>query len=103
MATFFLYKQDKQEGVRKQNPDMKISDITCQISDLWKKEADHVKADYLVIYDQNKKKYDENMAAYVKEHGKPDKRKKKKNKDDDKKEKKAKKNAEKKGKTSAAK
>ena len=28
MASFFLYKQDKQETIRTENPEMKISDVT---------------------------------------------------------------------------
>lgn len=102
MATFFLYKQDKQEQIRKENPTLKISEITCKISEDWKQESAETKAGYLTTYEKNKGKYDIDMKEYVEKYGKPEKRKKKKSKEE-KAEKKAKRNAKlalKEGKTS---
>ena len=47
---------------------------------MWKNESEDVKKTYLDTYEKNKKLYDEEMEKYIKEHGKPEKRRKDKKK-----------------------
>lgn len=74
MSAFFLYKTDKYPDVSKQNPNVRISELTKIISEQWGTEPQEVKTRYQQRYLQDKEKYDAKMKDYISKHGKPAKK-----------------------------
>lgn len=92
MAAFFLYKSQHYHDFVKTHPEKKIAHITKLISEQWTKEPQEVKDRFQQKYHVLKKKFDEEMKAFIESYGKPPIRKRKiKKEKKDKKEKKEKK------------
>lgn len=77
MAAFFLYKSDRYQEFVKTYPDKRIAELTKLISQDWAKEPQGVKDGYQQRYQEQKRHFDAEMAAFVAEHGKPLPRKRK--------------------------
>lgn len=77
MAAFFLYKNDRYSEFSKLHPEKKIAELTKLISEEWMRESASVKEGFQQRYLEQKKRFDEQMKAYIDEHGKPPARKRK--------------------------
>eukprot|EP01017_Pseudomicrothorax_dubius_P013636 TRINITY_DN1607_c0_g3_i3.p1 TRINITY_DN1607_c0_g3~~TRINITY_DN1607_c0_g3_i3.p1 ORF type:complete len:126 (-),score=54.77 TRINITY_DN1607_c0_g3_i3:120-497(-) len=78
MSTFFHYKKDILDDVKKSNPDKKITELTKIVSVMWKKIDDETKRKYEKLAEKNKEDYEAAKRSYEDEHGKIEKKKRKK-------------------------
>ena len=68
-----MYKRDRYEAVVTENPNLGISEIVKIISREWRETVSaEIKESYKQKYEENKEKYLQEMADYVKKYGKPE-------------------------------
>lgn len=64
LASFFLFKKEIYEAVKKDNPDCKITELTKIIAEKWKNVDEKTKKGYENLHLENKKKYEVERQAY---------------------------------------
>jgi high mobility group protein B3 len=66
LTTYIMYSNDRRQEVREANPEMKATEVTKEISKMWREVNDEEKKHYQSIYNENKKKFDEERELYHK-------------------------------------
>lgn len=66
LTPYFLYCADKREGVKKANPDAKVTEISKVLGAWWKAESEEVQNKYKAQFEANKKRYEAEVAALEK-------------------------------------
>lgn len=77
LSAFFLFRGEVYDDVKAKNPNAKITEITKIISEKWSKVDEATKTRLEEEYHTNKGVYDEEKAAYEKQYGKIERKKKK--------------------------
>jgi hypothetical protein len=66
LTTYIMFSNDKRGEVREANPEMKATEVTKEISKMWREVNDEEKEHYQSIYNENKKKFEEERELYHK-------------------------------------
>lgn len=64
LTAYFFFANDKRPEIREQNPDMKITEISKVIGEMWKDTSDEEKAKYQKMADADKDRYAQEMKDY---------------------------------------
>lgn len=78
LSAFFLYKGDVYEQTKKENPDLKITELTKLISEKWNAIDANTKTKYEKKTAEAKQKYEKELQDYVDKYGEVDKKKRSK-------------------------
>jgi len=63
-AAWQMFYSDNREEVKKQNPNLRASDITKKLGEMWRQCDENTKRRYLNDYQARKIEYDQKLAAY---------------------------------------
>lgn len=63
-TTYLLFCGDKRDDVKRKNKEMKATEITKKLGEMWKALSEDKKAKYKKIYEEDKARYDEEMKDY---------------------------------------
>mmetsp|Transcript_22284 Transcript_22284/g.25802 ORF Transcript_22284/g.25802 Transcript_22284/m.25802 type:complete len:118 (-) Transcript_22284:202-555(-) len=80
LTAFFIYKGDIYQQIKKENPDMKMTELTKVISEKWNNVDAATKSKYEKKNEEAKERYEKELKEYIAEHGEPDKKKRGKKK-----------------------
>lgn len=80
LSSFFLYKKEVYDKVKKEQPQLAMTEITKVVSERWKKEERSVVEKFQKIAKKEKEVYDQVMAKYREKYGDQLKKKKKEEK-----------------------
>ena len=70
MTAFLLYSGANREAIKKEHPDMKVTEISKQLGKQWRGMNDRQKSSFVKEAKKLKKKYDKEKAKYDKEKAK---------------------------------
>ncbi|KPA80415.1 putative high mobility group protein-like tdp-1 [Leptomonas pyrrhocoris] len=74
LSAYFIFVNDNRDKVREKNPEMKLTEILSEVGSMWKALSESEKARYQKLADEDKKRFDADMAAYTAKGGKVFKR-----------------------------
>ncbi|CAI2379542.1 unnamed protein product [Moneuplotes crassus] len=74
MTAYFLFMKEQRSVVKESNPDMKVSEISKELGKLWAELSDTEKEKFKNLAAEAKLQYDEDLKAYITEHGEPSKK-----------------------------
>lgn len=77
LTAFFIYKGDIYETIKKENPDLKMTELTKIISEKWNSIDAATKSKYEKKNEEAKEKYEKELKAYVAKYGEIEKKKRK--------------------------
>jgi len=77
LTAFFLFKEDVYPQVKKENPDMKITEITKIIAKQWREADDETKQKFEKKNEEAKKKHEKDVKEYEEKYGPIEKKKRK--------------------------
>jgi hypothetical protein len=69
LSSYIFFCNDKREEIKKNNPEMKTTEIMAEMGKLWKVLSDKKKKPYEDKAAEDKKRYEEEMKNYVPEEG----------------------------------
>ncbi|EGR30621.1 nonhistone chromosomal protein lg, putative, partial [Ichthyophthirius multifiliis] len=80
LSSFFLFKQENHEKVKKQHPNARITQLISMMAEQWKKASIQEKQKYEGQYAEAKAKYEQELIEYQNKYGKIKSQKSKRNK-----------------------
>ena len=83
LTAFFIYKADVYDDVKKDNPSLKMTELTKLISEKWGKVDASTKTKYEKKNEEAKEKYEQEKQDYIDKYGEIEKKTKKSKKGDD--------------------
>ncbi|KAG5490471.1 hypothetical protein JKF63_00591 [Porcisia hertigi] len=69
LSAYIIFVNENREKLKKQNPDMKNTELLSEMGSLWKKASEEEKNRYQKLAEEDKLRYDREMAAYVSRGG----------------------------------
>jgi len=64
MTAYFFFLADKREEVMKANPDLKVTELSKRVGEMWGKISDKEKEKYNELNRKDKERYEREMASY---------------------------------------
>lgn len=74
MTAYFLFMKEKRSEIKESNPDMKVSEISKELGKLWAGLSDSEKEKFKNLAAEAKLQYEEDLKAFITEHGEPSKK-----------------------------
>lgn len=74
LSAYFIFVNDNRDKVKEKNPDMKVTQVLSELGSMWKVLSEDEKARYQALADEDKKRFDSEMEAYIAKGGKVFKR-----------------------------
>ncbi|AIO00036.1 high mobility group protein tdp-1, putative [Leishmania panamensis] len=65
LSPYIIFVNENREKLKAQNPDMKNTELLAEMGNLWKKISEAEKSRYQKLSDEDKLRYDREMAAYI--------------------------------------
>ena len=82
LSAYIIYCQEQREMLKKKNPDLKATELTSQLGNMWKSLSDDKKKQYMTKHEKERERYQREMKDYSppqrEEEDKKSKRKSKK-------------------------
>jgi len=78
LSAYFIYTNEQREQIRKDNPELKITEVSKRIGDMWKALSDDEKKPYNVKANEAKTQYEKAVKDFVAAGGQMPERKSKK-------------------------
>ncbi|KPI89809.1 putative high mobility group protein -like tdp-1 [Leptomonas seymouri] len=74
LSSYFIFVNENRDKVKAKNPDAKLTQVLSEVGHMWKVLPDSEKARYQKLADEDKKRFDADMEAYIAKGGKVFKR-----------------------------
>lgn len=74
LSAYFIFTSENRDKIKEKNPDMKNTQVLSEIGAMWKALSEDQKAHYQKLADEDKKRFDGEMDAYLAKGGKVFKR-----------------------------
>ncbi|CAJ1990557.1 TDP1 / high mobility group protein [Leishmania donovani] len=65
LSPYIIFVNENREKLKAKHPDMKNTDLLSEMGNLWKKASEEEKSRYQKLADEDKLRYDREMAAYI--------------------------------------
>lgn len=66
---YIMYSRDNRSDVKEEHPDMKATDITKKLAEMWKSADDEMKQEYKEKAEKDKERYEKELEDYVPKEG----------------------------------
>lgn len=64
MGAFIFFANEKRQQVKDLNPDLKLTDVTTKLADMWRKLSDTEKEPYQIMSEKDKERFKREMERY---------------------------------------
>jgi hypothetical protein len=66
---YIMFSRDNRSDVKEENPDMKATDVTKKLAEMWREADDDLKQEYKEKSEKDKERYNEELDSYVPKEG----------------------------------
>jgi hypothetical protein len=64
LSAYIIYCQEQREMLKKKNPDLKATELTSQLGNMWKSLSDDKKKQYMTKHEKERERYQREMKDY---------------------------------------
>lgn len=65
LSGYLFFCKDNREKLKKKNPDLKMTDLSKKLGQLWSKMSEKKKKPYVMLHEKDKIRYEEEFETYM--------------------------------------